>query len=158
MCVHDAPFLPRPRLTHSRASRVDVFWWLLPLQPPLKFPLLPLYRFALLASRPWRPFAHAMISSASRGLSFTSLSAAVVGFRLEALAGVFVMPTLCHSPPPHCALQRPHRHHAIFRSSGRAGLHFVSLRRSAAQFVFLGAHSFVSPGWPCLLHHVFRMA
>ena len=56
-------------------------WWLLPLHPLLKYPLLPLYRC--------RPRHHPQrngpnpppCSSAMGGLSFASLSAATIGFR-----------------------------------------------------------------------------
>jgi len=155
MCVHDAPFLPRPRLTHHARAEWTSFGGGCPgnrRQVPAATAVQVCSLSALGVLLPTRRTEQRV-----EGLvPFTSLSAAVVGFRSEALGpGVFAMPTPCHSPPPHCALQRPHRHHAIFRSSGRAGS-ILSLRCFAADSC-LGAHSFVS-GWPRRWHHASRMA
>ncbi len=64
--------------------------------------------------------AHTRSSSASRGLSFSSLSAAVIGFRSAALQRLRLQPRSVNDE-----LQGPHRHHALIRRSLRPGALFL---------------------------------
>ncbi len=70
---------------------------------------------------------HTRSSSASRGLSFSSLSAAVIGFRSAAAPRNASSASLGRAPlcgEFNCALQGGHRHHAVVCRSIRAGAAF----------------------------------